>query len=80
MTLSIFDKLYKIDIVIPLSERYHPYRIVYDIETDLNKDSAATTNAPKLNFLGQHKLFGINVCSNVVGYKIPQCFVSEGDP
>ncbi|PIK42584.1 hypothetical protein BSL78_20572 [Apostichopus japonicus] len=34
----------------------------------------------KIEYLGQHKLLSVSVCSNVEGYETPHCFISEGDP
>ncbi|XP_071829770.1 uncharacterized protein [Apostichopus japonicus] len=80
LSVSIFDKLDKLGIEIPQHERYYPYRITYDIETNLDHSCASESAAPKLSYLGQHKLLSVSVCSNVEGYETPHCFISEGDP
>ncbi|KAJ8050172.1 hypothetical protein HOLleu_03268 [Holothuria leucospilota] len=77
---SIFDKLEAVGITVAKAEQFYPYRITYDIETYLDKIDFKQCAAPKLNFVGQHKMLSISVCSNVPGYTEPKCFISEGDP
>ncbi|KAJ8048248.1 hypothetical protein HOLleu_00491 [Holothuria leucospilota] len=79
LTPTVFDKLETLHILVQPSERFYPFRITYDIETYLDKHDVIQSKGPKLQYIGQHKLLSISVCSNVPGYQAPQCFISEGD-
>ncbi|KAJ8030844.1 hypothetical protein HOLleu_27376 [Holothuria leucospilota] len=76
---SVYDRLEAVGIVVNPRDRFYPYRITYDIETYLDKEDVIPSKSAKLNYIGQHKLLSISVCSNVPGYKHPQCFISDGN-
>ncbi|KAJ8019317.1 hypothetical protein HOLleu_42159 [Holothuria leucospilota] len=76
---TVFDKLRAVGITVDKEEQFYPYRITYDIETSLDKVDFKQCNAQKLNFIGQHKMLSISVCSNVPGITDPKCFISQGD-
>ncbi|KAJ8021480.1 hypothetical protein HOLleu_38704 [Holothuria leucospilota] len=79
LSSSVFGRLEALGIVVNPRDRFHPYRITYDIETYLDKEDVMPSKSAKLNYIGQHKLLSISVCSNVPGYDRPQYFTSEGD-
>ncbi|KAJ8049565.1 hypothetical protein HOLleu_02352 [Holothuria leucospilota] len=79
LSSSVFDTLEAVGIVVHPRDRFYPYRITYDIETYLDKEDVIPSKSAKLNYIGQHKLLSISVCSNVPGYDRPQCFISKGD-
>ena len=78
--MGIFEKLENHGIDIPEHiPRIYPYRATYDIECYM-KDVQNRRNTEKLEWVAQHEVASISVCSNVPEYTDVKCFVSEGDP
>ncbi|XP_066278985.1 uncharacterized protein [Branchiostoma lanceolatum] len=75
---TIFEKLKDEGIIVPLEDRYYPFRATYDIECLLKP--LEDDGTPKLQWEAVHELLSVSVCSNVPEYTKPQCFVSGGDP
>jgi hypothetical protein len=57
-------------------KRYYPYRITYDIESMLCKNSLPVST-DTTTYENVHSLLSVSVCSNVPGYKKPLCFVRD---
>ena len=74
---TIFDKLEDFDINIPVELRYFPYRICFDIECALIRDTGVE-NSARVEFSSKHLLASISVCSNVPNYEQPTCLISTG--
>jgi G:T-mismatch repair DNA endonuclease (very short patch repair protein) len=74
---SIFEQLAEENIHVPNELRYFDYRAVYDIESMLEHDTQLT-NTEKITWKNKHVLLSVSVCSNILGYKKPKCFVSHG--
>ena len=78
--MSIFEKLENHGITIPKHiNRIYPYRATYDIECYM-KPATSLKNTEKLEWVSEHEVASISVCSNVPDYTEVKCFVSEGDP
>ena len=76
---SIFDTLETHNIFIPTELQYFEYRICFDIECLMNRDTDIP-NTDKVTYSFKHELASISVCSNVPEYMDPKCFVSDGCP
>ncbi|XP_063687079.1 uncharacterized protein LOC134820563 [Bolinopsis microptera] len=74
---TIFDQLEDFDIEIPAELRYFPYRMCFDIECALVRDTGVE-NSTRVEFSAKHLLASISVCSNVPGYLQPQCLITNG--
>jgi hypothetical protein len=70
---TVFDRLEDV----PEEDRYYPYRATYDIEVMLQPTDKRRSE--KLEWTSHHVLLSMSVCSNVPGYKVPVCYISEGD-
>jgi hypothetical protein len=56
--------------------RFYPFRITFDIESLLPKDSdCLPVNTETTTYENYHSLLSVSVCSNVPGFKRPRCFV-----
>ena len=76
---TIFDTLELHGITIPPELRYFEYRICFDIECFMNRDTAIP-NTNRVSYAYKHELASISICSNVPGFTDPRCFVSDGCP
>jgi hypothetical protein len=74
---TIFDWLEDENIDVPEEDRYYPYRATYDIEVMLQPTDKRRSE--KLEWTSQHVLLSVSVCSNIPGYTVPVCYISEGD-
>ena len=74
---TIFDQLRDYGIDIPVELRYFPYRMCFDIECALIRDTGVE-NSTRVEFSAKHLLASISVCSNVPGYMQPQCLITTG--
>ena len=74
---TIFDQLSAYGIVIPIELRFYPYRICFDIECALSRDTGIP-NTNNIAYSFKHNLASIAVCSNIDGYTEPHCFISDG--
>jgi hypothetical protein len=75
---TIFEQLEEEGIVIPQDLRFFPFYATFDIESILKKD-VSIPDSNKVHFTAEHELVSVSVCSNVLGYEKPVCFISEGD-
>ena len=75
---TVFDRLKDVGIHIPKEKTYYPYRITFDIETYLNRESVPPPT-DNCTYEALHELMSVSVCSNVPSFQEPQCFVSDGD-
>ena len=62
---TIFDKLEEHGIVVPTEERIFPWFLVFDFEQ----------NSEKLTWTAEHVPISVSVCSNVEGFKTPNCII-----
>ena len=76
---SIFGVLETHEIIIPPELRFHEYRICFDIECYMDRDTAIS-DTDRVTYLFKHQLASVSVCSNVPGYTEPKCFISDGCP
>jgi hypothetical protein len=76
-TKTVFEELEDEGIIVPPGDRYYPYRATYDIETMFHPPEKERTT--KLEWVNQHVLLSISVCSNVPEFTEPKCFVLEGN-
>jgi len=74
---TAFDRLEDEGIDVPEEDRYYPYRATYDIEVMLQPTDKRRSE--KLEWTSHHVLLSVSVCSNVPGYTVPVCYISEGD-
>ena len=70
---TIFDKLDSVGIKVPKDNRKFPYLAAFDIECMIKNTDRESSE--KLEYSAEHELVSISVCSNVKGFKKPQCFV-----
>ena len=76
-TNTVFEELEDDGIIVPPEHRYYPYQATYDIETMFHPPEKERTT--KLEWVNQHVLLRISVCSNVPEFTEPKCFVFEGN-
>ena len=74
---GVFDRLEDENIDVPEEDRYYPYRVTYDIQVMLQPTDKRRSE--KLEWTSHHVLLSVSVCSNVPGYTVPVCYISEGD-
>jgi hypothetical protein len=74
---TIFDKLRDLDIQVPSELHYFPYRIGFDIECALIRETGLE-NTAKVDYCAKHLLASISVCSNVPGHQEPTCLITTG--
>ena len=75
---TIFDSIEeRIGLQVDKARRIYPYRITYDIESLMDQSNLPDTTS-KLEFLSEHRLMSVSVCSNVPGFCDPKFFVSKG--
>ena len=72
---TIFDELESVGIKVPKENRKFPYLAAFDIECMIKKTGRESSE--KIEYSAEHELVSISVCSNVKGFKKPQCFVLE---
>ncbi|XP_063692200.1 uncharacterized protein LOC134824307 isoform X1 [Bolinopsis microptera] len=72
---TIFDELESIGIQVPKENRKFPYLAAFDIECMIK--NTGRESSEKIEYSAEHELVSISVCSNVKGFKKPQCFVLE---
>jgi hypothetical protein len=60
-----------------VEDRYYPYRATYDIDVMLQPTDKRLSE--KLEWTSHLVLLSVSVRSNVPGYKVPVCHISEGD-
>ena len=71
---TIFEKLERYGINIPIPDRIFKYRIVFDCEVYLSSgDTPANTS--KVEYTHRHHIASISVCSNVPNFEEPRCFI-----
>lgn len=74
---SIFEQIEEeTNIAVNSERRFYPYFATYDIECFLASPSEPDTN--KMSFSSEHTLMSISICSNIPGYTVPFCIVSNG--
>ena len=78
-TQSIFEQLEVHGIEIPEELRIYEYRICYDIECTLSRDTGVSDTA-RVSYSFKHDLASISICSNVPGFLKPTCLISDGCP
>ncbi len=76
---TIFQKLASYGIVIPDSLQYFEYRICFDVECTLTRDTGVP-NTPNVDFTFKHDLASIAIAANVPEFTNPVCLVSDGCP
>ncbi len=79
LPLTVFEKLDRLGIEVPVEERFYPFFATFDFEAYLD-----TSNLPaptdKQSIEAHHVPLSVSICSNVPGFKEAQCFVTDGDP
>ena len=76
---TIFDSLERHNISIPRELQYHEYRICFDIECFMNRDTSIQ-DTERVSYEFKHEVASVSVCSNVPDFTEPRCFVSDGCP
>ena len=76
---SVFELLEAHNIIIPEQLRFYEYRICFDIECTLARETNIP-NSDQVTYAFKHVLASISVCSNVDGYTEPECLISDGCP
>ena len=76
---TAFELLADEGIAVDEEKKFHPYRVTYDFESYFSKEDLPQASE-KLTWEAKHIPLNVSICSNVPGYKQPQCFVTEGDP
>ena len=76
---TIFEELELHGIIIPQELRFYEYRITFDIECTLVRDTDISDTA-RISYTFQHELASISICSNVPEYTEPLCLISDGSP
>ena len=76
---TVFELLADEGITVDEEKKFYPYRITYDFESYFSKEDLPQASE-KLTWEAKHIPLSVSICSNVPGYKQPQCFVIEGDP
>jgi hypothetical protein len=74
---TVLDRLEDEGIDVPAEDRYYPYRATYDIDVMLQPTDKRRSE--KLEWTSHRVLLSVSVRSNVPGYKVPVCHISEGD-
>ena len=64
--------------MVPLEDRYYPYRCSFDIET-FHVPLETLDDTAKLQYESVLPPLSIGVCSNVPGFEDPRCFITKGD-
>lgn len=72
---SIFEELESAGILIEQKDRKFPYLAAFDIECMIKTTDRESSE--KIEYLAEHELVSISVCSNVDGFEKPKCFVLE---
>ena len=75
---TIFNKLEKIGICIPKTDRMFPFFACYDFESFFTKNDLPG-NGPKLTFETKHHVLSVAISSNVPRFDEGKCFVSDGN-
>ena len=70
---TIFDKLEEHGIVVPANERIFPWFLLFDFKVMLSSMQDQTSE--KLTWTAEHLPISVSICSNVEGFKSPQCIV-----
>ena len=78
-TQTIFEQLEAHGIEIPEELRFYEYRICFDIECTLSRDTGVPDTA-RVSYSFKHDLASISICSNVPGFVEPTCLISDGCP
>ena len=73
---TIFEKLEEIGIVVPHCDRHFPFFACYDFEAYFSKKQIS--NSSMLTLDACHIPLSVAVASNIPGYKLGVCFVTEG--
>ena len=74
---TVFDRLEDENIDVSAEDRYYLYRTTYDIEVMLQPTDKRRSE--KLQWTSHHVLLSVYVCSNLPGYAVPLCYISEDD-
>ena len=75
---TIFEELEMHGIKVSDEKTIFPYRITFDCEAYLTKDTPQDTQ--KVEYTYKHNLASISICSNVPDFEEAKCFVSNGNP
>lgn len=70
---TIFDRLEQYSIVIPESQRFYEWFLVYDLESMLVPLNTQDTS--NLQYTESHVPISVSICSNVPGHTDPLCIV-----
>ena len=73
---TIFQQLR--DEGVQVCDSIYPYRVTYDFESYFDHSDMPNDTA-KVTWESQHTPLSVSVCSNVPGFDLPKCFVTEGD-
>ena len=77
-SMSVMEKIIReIGIPFPDAMSYYPYFITWDCECYLDKDNLPPST-DRMEFINEHKLLSISVCSNVPDYTEPKCMITDG--
>ena len=75
---TIFQLLEDEGFTIPDHLKYFPYRATFDFECMFNPKTSLN-DTEKLTWNAKHIPLSVSVCSNMIEYDQPNCFVSDGD-
>ena len=76
---TIFEHLKLHGINIPLDLRFYGYRICFDVECFMNRETTIP-DTDRVTYTFKHELASISICSNVPGFTEPKCLISDGSP
>ena len=77
--MTVFDDLWEFGVFIEPERRFYPYRVVFDFEAMLVKQSLPD-DTPKVHWESSHVPLSVAFTSNVPGFESPAVIVSKGDP
>ena len=75
---SIFERLDDEGIIVEDVLRYYPYRATFDFECYFDRDNVPA-DSDRVQWIARHVPLSVSLASNVPGYEIPRCYVTEGD-
>ena len=77
LPLTIFEKLERVDVVVPESDRFYDFLVTFDCESALIPTEDTPDPEAKTIYLNTHVPVSISVASNVPDYVKPKFFCDE---
>jgi len=78
-TPTLRQKLLEQGIELPENLKFHPYHIVYDIESYFPEQNEVPDNPTKLTYTEKHVPLSVGIYSNVPGHDKGKCLVTAGN-